>query len=118
MSMICEIMNIFWKYCCSNCLGFWIRIPAWRLFRHAGIFCFHEYRINSITLSLGIFHRFPILNPWIVPPWMRESIVFFPTFNNSWHSRNVIISGMFSYMIWFSFRQKSDCLGFASALSV
>ena len=59
---------------------------------------FHPYRINSTTLSFGIRHLFPILNPSILLLCNSSSIVFLPTLKISQHSLRVITSGIFSYI--------------------
>ena len=66
-------------------------------FVHSGFS--YAYLINSTTLSLGIFHRFPILKPWIVLLWSRSRSVFFPTFKMSLHSLKVIIEGISLYIL-------------------
>lgn len=66
----------------------------------------YRYRINSTTLSLGIFHRFPTINPSICFSCNSFSIVFFPTFKMAQHSRKVIISGTCSYIKHSSFHFK------------
>ena len=63
----------------------------------------HRFSINSTTLSFGILHRFPILNPSICLVCRRFSMVFFPTFKSAQHSRNVITSGIFLYIVKISF---------------
>ena len=65
---------------------------------HRGI-SFYANLINSTTLSLGIFQRFPILKPWIVLLWSRSRSVFFPTFRMSLHSLKVIIEGISLYIL-------------------
>ena len=62
------------------------------------IILFYLRSINSTTLSLGILHLFPILNPSICLVCRRFSIVFLPTFKSAQHSRNVITSGIFLYI--------------------